>query len=174
MEFVVPSKKYLESYYEGCSEMWNNIHNNYIIHNPQEYEIWKNTIFEEFKNNEHGINLPEGFVPSVTYWIVSNGEYIGTINIRLKLSEQLKKYGGHIGVAIRPSRQSGMYGFKASLWAFNKAHELGISPVLATCFKSNRSSLRFMTSKYSNYYKIEEDTLEEGGKTHEIVRFWYK
>ncbi len=174
MEFVVPSKKYLESYYEGCLEMWNNIHNNYIIHNPKDYEIWKNTIFEELKNKEKGINLPEGIVPSVTYWIVSKDEYIGTINIRLKLSDQLKKYGGHIGVAIKPSKQSGIYGFKASLWALDKARELNISPILATCFKSNKSSLRFMTSKFSHYYKIEEDTFEESGKTHEIMRFWYK
>ena len=174
MEFIKPSKKYLKSYCEGCSEMWDNIHNNYIIHNPEKYESWKNTIFEEFKNKEKGINLPEGFVPSVTYWIISNGEYIGTINIRLKLSEQLKKYGGHIGIAIRPSKQNSIYGFKASLWAYNKAHEMNISPILATCFKSNKPSLRFLTSKFSPYYKAEEDTFEIDGTIHEIMRFWYK
>ncbi len=174
MDFIKPSKQYLKSYYEGCLEMWNNLHNNYIIHNPQEYGKWKDTLFEEFNNNQKGINLPAGFVPSVTFWIVSNGEYIGTINIRLKLSEQLKKYGGHIGIAIRPSRQNSIYGLKASLWAINKAHELNISPILATCFKSNKPSLRLMSSKHFPYLKTEEDTLEVDGKMHDIMRFWYK
>ncbi len=173
MKFVSPEQKYLHSYYEGCLEMWNNLHNNYIIHNPNDYESWKSTIFDEFKNKEKGINLPEGFVPSVTYWIISNDEYIGTINIRLRLNEQLKKYGGHIGIAIRPSKQNGIYGYKASLWALKKAHELNISPILATCLKSNKS-MKLLTSKYSPYYKVEEDILEVDGTKHEIMRFWYK
>ena len=174
MKIIVPSEKYLKSYYEGCLEMWNNLHNNYIIHNPQEYENWKDTVFDEFRNKEKGINLPEGYVPSVTYWIVSGEEYIGTINIRLKLSEQLKKYGGHIGIAIRPSKQNGIYGLKASLWAYKKAQEMNISPILATCFKSNKQSVKILSSRFIPYYKVEEDSLEVDGEVHEIMRFWYK
>ena len=174
MKFINPSKEYLKSYYEGCVEMWNNIHNNYIIHNPNDYDKWKDTIFTDFSNQEKGINLPDGYVPSVTYWIVSENEYIGSINIRLKLNDNLKFYGGHIGIAIKPSKQNNIYGYKAWLWAYKKAKELNISPILVTCYKSNVSSKRLLTSKYSNYYKVEEDTIEENGTPHEIMRFWYK
>lgn len=161
MKFIVPSKEYLKSYYNGCLEMWNNLHNNYIIHNPYDYENWKGTIFDDFKNNEKGINLPEDYVPSTTFWIVSGDEYIGTINIRFKLNEKLKKYGGHIGIAIRPSKQNNIYGYKASLWAYKKARELNISPILVTCYKSDKASLRLLTSKYSDYFKSKKILLKK-------------
>lgn len=174
MEFIEPTEKYIESYYKGCVEMWNHIHDNYMIHNPKDYDIWKNTIIQDFNNYKQGINLPKGFVPSVTYWLISNNEYIGTVNIRLKLNDKLAHYGGHIGVAIRPSKQKGIYGLKTVLWAYNKAKELGISPILATCYKSNKASLRLLKSRFSPYYKTEEDILVVDGVLHEIVRFWFK
>ena len=81
---------------------------------------------------------------------------------------------GFGGIAIRPSKQNNIYGYKASLWAYKKARELNISPILVTCYKSNKSSLRLLTSKYSDYFKVEEDIIEENGSSHEIMRFWYE
>ena len=48
MELVKPSEKYLESYYRGCVETWGHVQDNYILHNPDEYESWKTTIFDDY------------------------------------------------------------------------------------------------------------------------------
>ena len=51
---------------------------------------------------EAGNNLPDGFVPSATYWLVYEDELIGVSNLRLTMNDALKHYGGHIGLGIRP------------------------------------------------------------------------
>ena len=174
IKYIKPTKKYLQSYYEACKESWNKVHNNYILHNPDEFEIWKDNIFKEYENQEKGINLPKGYVPSVTYWIVNNDTYIGTINIRLFLNSDLRNYGGHIGIAIRVSKRNSIYGIRAVEWALKQAKKLKISPILATCQKSNILSLRLLTSKFSKYYKKEEDIVNLDGISQPIIRFWYK
>ena len=171
-KYIKPTKEYLKSYYEACKETWGKVHNNYILHDPEKFKTWQNSIFEEYAKQEKGIDLPKNYVPSVTYWIIDNNEYIGTINIRLKLNDILKNYGGHIGAFIRTSKRNKSYGSKALIWSLQKAFNLNISPVLVTCHENNIHSLKILTS--SNYYKTGKDNITDNGKTTKIRRFWYK
>ena len=172
-KYVKPDKKYLLSYYEACKETWGHVHNNYILHNPDEYSIWKNNIFNEYNKQEKGIDLPKGYVPSVTYWIIDNEEYIGTINIRLKLNDALLNYGGHIGAVIRNSKRKNSYGTKCCKWATNEAiSNLKISPVLITCYENNVPSLKILLS--SRYSFMEKSIIIDKDKETKIRRFWYE
>ena len=59
---------------------------------------------KRLQERAEGINLPEGFVPSNSYWLVRDGSAIlGNLSLRLRLNESLREIGGHIGYSIRPS-----------------------------------------------------------------------
>lgn len=43
------------------------------------------------RDNEHAVNIPEGWVPSTTYWLVTADvtSIVGAVNIRHRLNEKL-------------------------------------------------------------------------------------
>src|SRR5688500_243731 len=46
-----------------------------------------------------------GFVAQTTRWWVEDGEYIGRVSVRHRLTEELRRLGGHIGYDVRRSRR---------------------------------------------------------------------
>ena len=50
MEAIKPCKEYLESYLEACKECVGHIHEDYIMHKPEKFDEWKDTIFETYDN----------------------------------------------------------------------------------------------------------------------------
>ena len=170
MELVKPSEKYLESYYRGCVETWGHVQDNYILHNPDEYESWKTTIFDDYDNQEKGIGLPEGFVPSVTFWLVDDDEYLGTVNIRLELTDSLIEYCGNCGFVVRLSKRGHGVGVKLAKLAIDKMRELDIKPVLMTCEEDNEVSWR--TIEKLGYKKREKYTTTLNGKFFHARRYW--
>ncbi len=92
------------------------------------------------KSKARGENLPEGWVPATTYWLVDKGEYIGRVSIRHRLTEALSQIGGHIGYDIRPSMRRRGYGTKVLELALPRAGELGLTDVLLTCDAANTGS----------------------------------
>ena len=90
-----------------------------------------------------GLNLPEGYVPSSTYWLVSDeGEILGQINIRHRLTPALEDFGGHIGYHVRPGERRKGYGTKMLTLALDEARRLGLTRVLITCDPDNLASAR--------------------------------
>lgn len=142
LKLIRPCAEYLESYLEACRESYGHVHNQYILHDPDRYEEWKNTIFEDFERQERGIDLPPGFVPSVTFWLVDDTKVIGTINLRLKLNAVLLDYGGSLGCFIRVSERRKGYASRALPLALVEARKLAVTPILVTCVESNTGSLR--------------------------------
>ena len=47
-----------------------------------------------------GLNMPEGYVPCTTYWVIYENRIIGLANIKHYLNNFLRKKGGHIGIAL--------------------------------------------------------------------------
>jgi predicted acetyltransferase len=67
-------------------------------------------------DSENGENLPEGWVPDSTYWLVTEDQQIvGAVNIRHTLTDKLLNSGGHIGYGIRPSERRKGYGEAAGI-----------------------------------------------------------
>jgi predicted acetyltransferase len=52
-----------------------------------------------------GVDIPEGFVPSTTYWLVDGDELLGVSSLRHYLNERIRHAGGHIGLGIRPTQR---------------------------------------------------------------------
>lgn len=172
MELVKPEQKYLQSYYEACLETWGYVHDNYILHNPAEYDVWKTRIFEDYENLEKGIGLPDGFVPSVTFWAVDRDKYIGTVNIRPELSGRLKEYGGHIGIVIRKSCRKMGYGEVFGKMALEKVFQMGVKEVLLTCEETNVGSKRIL-EKFTPE-KTEKDIVLLNGKQTPVLRYYFR
>ncbi|KKK59885.1 hypothetical protein LCGC14_3029900 [marine sediment metagenome] len=89
-----------------------------------------------------GVDLPDGWVPASTFWVVCKNEILGVCNIRHRLIEKLRDFGGHIGYSIRPSQRNKGYGTLMLKLALEKAREVGIDRVLITCDKDNIASQR--------------------------------
>jgi len=119
-------------------------------------------------DNEKGVNLPVGWVPDSTYWLVNHERRIvGAVNIRHHLTERLLNSGGHIGYGIRPSERRKGYANKLLALSLEKAKELGINKVLVVCDKTNIGSLKVILN---NGGIPDSDFIEDNGNM--IKRFW--
>jgi predicted acetyltransferase len=99
---------------------------------------------QRLRNCSKGVNLPEGWVSSNTYWLLQQKRILGTINLRHYLTETLRDFGGHIGYSIRPSERNKGYGTMMLRMVLEKARQLGLQNVLITCSKDNYASARII------------------------------
>lgn len=169
VRLVRPTPKYLESYLEACRE-FKAVGTRYAsMEDPDAFEEWKDTIFQKFYDSERGIGLREGWVPSTTFWLVKGLEFIGTGNIRHRLTSSLEKYGGHIGYAIRPSYWNQGYGTLQLRLLLREAYLLGIDPALITCDLDNPASSRVMVKNGGRLIDIRKRLID--GVRRTICRY---
>lgn len=81
-------------------------------------------------------------VQATTYLCVreTDQKVVGMINIRHRLNDYLRTYGGHIGYSIRRSERGHGYGKKQLSLALVECRKLGLKKVMITCNKSNSAS----------------------------------
>jgi len=135
MRLVKPTKIYEESWRqalaefeaEGCSGFWN------IPEKPTDI----NEYIERTKNHEKGIDIPEDWVSATTFWLIDEDRFVGHVNIRHELNQQLEKIGGNVGYYIRPTERGKGYGKKILELALVEAKKLGLESVLITCDVDN-------------------------------------
>ena len=90
-----------------------------------------------------GVNLPEGWVPAHSFWLVRDRRtIIGTIDLRHSLTPYLEAQGGHVGYSVRPGERGNGYATRMLEGVLKKAGELGLRRVLITCDKDNIASAR--------------------------------
>ena len=103
------------------------------------------TFVAELEDVAAGKQLPEGWVPMNTYWLVRGGTHpVGISRLRHRLTENLFKHGGHIGYWIRPSERGKGYGTHLLAMTCQKAREIGIDHILVTCYRNNKGSIRII------------------------------
>jgi predicted acetyltransferase len=83
---------------------------------------------------------PEGHVPCTNLWWVDGAEYLGRIAIRHRLTDFLRRLGGHIGYDVRRSRRGEGHATAMLGAALPVTRALGIDPALITCDTDNRAS----------------------------------
>ncbi len=94
-------------------------------------------------DQSNGVGLKEGWVASSTFWLTRGKERIlGVVNLRHRLTDKLRVFGGHIGYGVRPSERNKGYATLMLKLVLKKARELGIARVLITCDKDNPASQR--------------------------------
>ena len=96
---------------------------------------------DDFAN---GRNLPAGFVPSSTYWLVEGGEILGVSNLRHHLNDRIRHCGGHIGLGVRPSYRGRGFGNLLLALTIQEARKQGIGQLHIHCHKSNTASARMI------------------------------
>lgn len=157
IEYIKEHKKY-NSKIHGTSGL-----NKYY----NDYEKW----LENLENQKIESTCPKNYVPSNTYFLIKEDEdkIIGMINIRHKLNESLKNYGGHIGYGIRPTERQKGYN-KINLYlALQKCQELGLNKVLITATDNNPGSYKTILSLGG---KLENKIPDDEEENIQLGRYW--
>ena len=103
----------------------------------------------------------DGRVPDSTFFCLDTDRniFVGAINIRHYLNEELLYTGGHIGDGIRPSERRKGYATAMIGLGLEECRKLGITKVLMTCDKDNIGSAK---SIMNNGGVLENEVMEDG------------
>ena len=151
MELVPPSQQFKEGYAEAIAELQDE---------PLTLEEKRPTDLDEYiqwrTDHAQGKNLPEGWIPATTFWLLDEGEVMGEVNIRHELTEFLRTIGGHIGYWIRPSKRKQGYGKDILRLALEEAKKIGLERVLVTCDETNIGSKKIIEANGGVFEKANE------------------
>ncbi len=100
-------------------------------------------------------------VPDSTFFCLDMDRniFVGAINIRHYLNQNLLNTGGHIGDGVRPSERRKGYATNMIRLGLEECRKLGIEKVLITCDKTNIGSAK---SIINNGGVIENEVIEDG------------
>lgn len=136
---ITPTLEYEQSYRSYIHELGN----------VERYPFTLDFEFDDFpalvarlRNHSLGVDLPDGWVPHTTFWLLEDGEIVGVSSLRHYMTERLKLIGGHIGFGVRPSAQGRGVAKELLKQTLNQAKRLGMSEVLVICLKENVASSR--------------------------------
>ena len=130
---------------------------------PSDFEA----LIKQLEDYRLGVNLPQGYVPGSTFWLINADlQILGIINIRHFLNDSLLEHGGNIGYGIRPSERRKGYATKMLKLALAEAKKIGLKRVLITCDKDNIGSQRTIIR---NGGQLESEILYDGIP---VQRYW--
>ena len=171
MQILLPSGKYKESFIAAVKEYQATDDNDrQDIFSLKVEDLKKDfaSYISKLLSESRGENLPEGYVPQTTFWLIDEEEFIGRVSIRHSLTPHLLREGGHIGYDIRPSKRQMGYGKKMLALALPKAKELGIKKALVTCDETNIGSRKIIEANGG----VLENSVEMGEGKPRKLRFW--
>lgn len=148
----IPSIKYEKSFLEYI--------NDYKVSGDKEYMYVYRDAYKDFKqyvsklnNNSKGIDLPEGYVPCSSFWLVNDKEEVlGSIRIR----HGNIPFDGNIGYDIAPKYRGNGYGNKILELALPYAKEIGLDKVVLNCAKANIRSEKVILNNNGIFFKSHE------------------
>lgn len=168
MELVKPSVEYKDSYLAAKREEGKPFVQNqdWVRYDLMESDF--SAYVASLLAREKGIGLPPGYVPDTRFWLIDNGEYIGSANLRLSLNEYLLIAGGHIGYNIRPLKRMMGYGKAILRLVLPEARKLGLDRVLLTCDETNEGSRKIIEANGG----VLEDKRPNPQGGPDKLRFW--
>lgn len=172
LRLIDADSKYLEGYKEAyllekdlIEKGITKKHDRFFL-NPDEEDV-----IQRFKDNRDSSKLPSNYVPSYDYFAVDDDKFIGVIHIRIRLTEDLLKFGGHIGYGVNPKYRKMGYGTEMLRLAINEYKDLiEEDRLLMTCDDDNIGSYKIIEANGG----ILEDKVEniEGGEKFISRRYW--
>ena len=121
-----------------------------------------------FAKQSRGEGLPEGWVPGTTRFLVHEGRILGLFNLRHRLTDNLKRFGGHVGYSVRPSERRRGHGIRLLEAAKDLARSLGIERMLVTCHPDNVASVGVIVKCGG----VLEDCRRYEPVEHDVCRYW--
>lgn len=151
LKLVEPSVEYKESFLDFVEDVKKTGYESYNLYTKSEED------FEEFiidlKNSGLGINLPEGWAPCSSYWLVDAiREVVGVIRIRHRVDSEFLQKIGHIGYEIKSTRRKEGNGSKILELGLSEARKIGLKNALITCDEGNIGSKKII-EKFNGKYK---------------------
>lgn len=174
LKLIEAEEKYLVEYQEAYLKSLDEIKKgNMKKHNLMFINNKENDIIQIFKDNRNQEKLPAHYVPSYDYFAVDEDKFIGVIHIRVRLTENLLKYGGHIGYGVNPKYWNLGYGKEILKLGLEKAKDLVLEDkILITCDDDNIASSKII--EYNGGIlenKVENTDCDETFLTR---RYWIK
>ncbi|MBF9002534.1 GNAT family N-acetyltransferase [Vibrio nitrifigilis] len=144
MRLIAPSTLYQQQFIAFYREIEAAGEENRELYQPAQ-EDFQNYV-NEITLHVQGKNLPEGWGPSSTFWMVDDSDNIvGVVRIRHNINAPiLRNEIGHIGYDIAPSCRRKGYGTLILKMALSQAHELGISKLRLTADENNLGSRKII------------------------------
>ena len=174
LKLVDADKKYLEQYKEAYFESLKQIDlgnikkHNMMFLNPNEKDIVKT-----FMDNRDQTKLPSYYVPSYDYFAVDDDKLIGVLHIRIRLTESLLNYGGHIGYGVNPKYWKMGYGKEILKLALKQYKDLiEENKILITCDDDNIGSYKIIEANGGILENKVEN--EDAGEKFLTRRYWIK
>lgn len=168
MKLILPDLKYKDEYLKALAEA------KYEKTRSGLAQPVANQTFSDFintlRNQPYKDKIAKNLVPATTYWLIDNDEFIGRVQIRHELNEELAKTGGHIGYYIRISKRKKGYGKKILELGLKEAKKLGIKKALVTCDVTNFASKKIIEANGGVF----ENTYDEKNGTPQKLRYWIK
>ncbi len=130
----------------------------------QDYDKWLTGIH----NRITGTDLPEGFVQEAFYLCYDGDEVVGVLNLKFTLTPFLLNYGGHVGYAVRPSRQNHGLATQMMRQCMDIARGMGMEKLLLVCDDDNYASEKVILRSGAVY----EDTRYDPEEAVNVKRFW--
>lgn len=111
----------------------------------------------------------EGLVPDTTLFAldVERDIFVGAVNIRHYLNENLLLHGGHIGDGVRPSERRKGFATEMIRLALGECRRLGVTRVLMVCDKDNVGSAK---SIQKNGGVLDNEITDDDGNIEQ--RYW--
>ncbi len=136
-ELVVPAPHYEASFREYLTELGNEERYPFVLDlDSTDFTAY----LKQLDDLSKGHWVPEGGVPSSTYWLVKGETLVGVANLRHYLNDNIAHIGGHIGLGIRPSYRGKGLGSLLLGKTLEIARSRSINPVHIHCYTNNLPS----------------------------------
>lgn len=146
MKLVLPTKKYIESYYELVESSKRN--NDYEELGNAALKI--NESFEEMikrlKDRKIGKNIHKRDVTACVYWIIEHNDVVGTIDMRYKLNQDYFERFGHVAYYIKYEERNKKYASNALKLIIKKYKDMHTKKIFITCLENNVASKKVISN----------------------------
>lgn len=129
-----------------------------------DYDVWLTNIHNRITVTD----LPEGFVQEAFYLCYDKDEMAGVLNLKFTLTDYLLNYGGHIGYAVKPSRQGQGLATQMLRQSMDIARGMGMEKLLLVCDEDNIASEKVILKVGGQY----EDTRYDAEEAVNVKRYW--
>lgn len=166
---IMEYRKDFMQYNEMIKKDKNNINGSYSLHRFDFFDEWLDRV--NICATDEKISAYETIASTFVALRKNDKKIIGTIQVRHKLTDELRKDGGNIGYAIRPDERRKGYATQMLNLALQFCKELGLDKVLIDCNETNIASAKTMIKCGAIFDRKQNLPLPDGG-VETIHQYW--